>query len=138
MNREHSLRIKASWQRLKPDAPRVAELFYARLFELDSWMQEPLGEDWRTGGAGWIALMSAVVDNLEDPVALRALIHKEVLANDGWGLREDDLYLVGLALFAALEEELGAAFTSSVRHAWGLLYGELAQELLSAINKTAA
>lgn len=138
MNKERSLRVKASWHKLEPHAPRVAEHFYAHLFELDSWLEKYLGEDWRTGGAGWVGLINAIVESMDDPVALRELIHKQIESNNAWGLREDDLHLVGLALFTALENELEGAFTPSVRHAWGELYSEVAQEFLSAIRKTAA
>ena len=137
MNRDDILKIKASWSKLEPSAGRLAEQFYARLFEFDPWLEKLFGADRRTGGEGVLQAIKTLVDGLGDPVQSRQLMRKQVVEASAWGLREDDVYLICLALFAALEGELGSAFTSSARHAWGTACGELAQELLSTIQEAA-
>ena len=137
MNRDDILKIKASWSKLEPNAGRLAEQFYARLFEFDPWLEKPFGPDWRTGGEGMLRVIKTLVDGLGDPADSRQLMHKQAVEASAWGLREDDVYLIGLALFAALEGELGSGFTSSARHAWGTACGELAQELLLTIQEAA-
>ncbi|MFC1684181.1 hypothetical protein ACFL0R_01735 [Pseudomonadota bacterium] len=137
MNRDDILKIKASWSKLESSSGHFAEQFYARLFEFDPWLEKLFGADWRTGGKGMLGVIKILVDGLDDPAGSRQLMHKQVVAASAWGLREDDVYLICPALFAALEGELGSAFTSSARHAWGTACGELAQELLLTIQEAA-
>ena len=137
MNHDDILRIKASWKKLQPRKAQLAEAFYARLFEFEPWLEKPFGEDRRLGGRGWLAFIDAAVANLDDPAQRREQAHRQIPRACEWGLREDDIYMIGLALFSALENELAGAFCSSVRHAWGMLYGELAEELLGSLRAVA-
>lgn len=124
--------VQTSFTKMTPMAQQAAELFYARLFELDPTLQRLFRGDMHVQGAKLMQALSLVVGSLHrlDPLlsTLQALGQRHVL----YGVEAAHYDTVGAALLWTLEQGLGPDFTPATRTAWAQAYDTLATVMRAA------
>ena len=134
--------IRRTWDLVRPITDTVADLFYARLFEIAPQYRSLFKQDMEPQKRKLIAMLGFIVNSLDWPderwqeaVALEDDLFLVVLA---LGRRHVDLYRVpdeaydsvGQALLWTFDYGLGEAFTSEVRDAWVKAYWLLSKIML--------
>jgi hemoglobin-like flavoprotein len=124
--------VQSSWQQVLPIRSTVADLFYARLFEVAPEVRTLFRRDVHAQGAMLMSMLDAVVGGLSRlgdllPTA-QALARRHV----GYGVRPAHYDSVGVALLWTLEQGLGPAFSAEVRTAWTSAYQLLADAMKQA------
>jgi hemoglobin-like flavoprotein len=130
--------VRSSFAAVEPIADIAATIFYRRLFDLDPAVRELFAAtDMAAQRRSLMQTLTVVVralDRLETIVpAVEALGRR----HGGYGVRPEDFETVGAALLDALEEGLGASFTTETRDAWAAAYGILASVMIGAADEAA-
>lgn len=115
-----------------PDADQLAVLFYARLFEIDPSTKPMFRGDMADQRKKLIQALAIVVHGLGDLSGIVPAIQQLGKRHVAYGVTPDHWNSVGTALLMSLEEVFGEAFTESVRIAWTMAYGLIAQTAISA------
>lgn len=127
--------VQGSWAAVVPIASKAAEIFYAKLFELDATLKPLFKADITEQGKKLMQMLATAVnglDNLDGIVpAVQALGARHV----DYGVKEEDYDTVGTALIHTLQQGLGDAFTDEVRDAWLDVYTLLADTMKAAASK---
>jgi hemoglobin-like flavoprotein len=121
--------VQDSFELVKPIASDAAELFYARLFELDPSLRalfpEHMGEQRRK----LIQTLMFAVAGLNRPEAIMPAVRQLGRRHARYGVQPEQFQTVGAALLWTLAQGLGPAFTPAVRDAWAAVYALLAEEM---------
>ena len=131
MTPDQKLLVQESFRRVAPIADTAAELFYARLFELDPSLRSLFRADIREQGRKLMQVLAVAVNGLDNLDALVPTVQALGRRHAAYGVRPEHFDTVGAALLWTLERGLGAAFTPEVRDAWAAVY-----ELLSSVMRT--
>ena len=121
--------VKETWVKVVPIADKAAELFYARLFELDPSVKPMFKNDMTEQGKKLMKTINIAVEALDDVEPLIPTLKEMGAAHVGYGVKDKDYNTVGAALLWTLEQGLGDAFTDEVRNAWGAVYEVLASTM---------
>lgn len=124
--------IRDSWQRVLPIKEKAAELFYARLFELDPTVKSLFKGKLEPQGEKLMMTLNIVVnaiDNLSDVEAMLQAMGKRHII---YGVEARHYETVGAALLWVFEQGLGDNFTEEVKEAWATAYGLLATTMKEA------
>ncbi|HEX6053187.1 MAG TPA: globin domain-containing protein [Gemmatimonadaceae bacterium] len=122
----HASELRRTWQLVAPMADEAAQLFYARLFELDPSLRSLFhtGADVRRR-----KLMDALTfivtsaDRPEDLLPMLAALGERHVA---YGVRAEHYATAGEALLWTLDQGLGALRTPAAREAWVTTYAVIA------------
>lgn len=129
--------VQTTWDKVKPNSEVVAEMFYARLFELDPSLRTLFKGDMKEQGKKLMATLSLAVSSLtkleEILPAVQALGRRHV----EYGVPDESYQTVGAALLDTLEKGLGDDFTDDVKEAWTVTYVTLSNVMLEAGHATA-
>jgi hemoglobin-like flavoprotein len=120
------LMVQSSFAKVAPIAPVAADLFYARLFELDPDLRKLFKGDMKSQGAMLMSMLSTAVRGLSDSNALIQVLMALGRRHTGYGVQDRDYATVGQALLWTLEQGLGEDFTPEVREAWATAYDMIA------------
>lgn len=133
MTPEQITLVKTTWSQVVPIKDKAAELFYAKLFELDPAVK-PL---FKTGtveqGKKLMMSINTVVNSLDKIEAMVPIIQDMGRRHVGYGVKPQHYDTVGEALLWTLDTGLGPAFTPEVKEAWASAY-----TLLATVMKEAA
>lgn len=121
--------VKQTWQQVAPQADAVAELFYARLFELDPALRALFKKDMRTQGRMVTSVITLAVAQLDRLDKLVPVVRGLGQRHATYGVQERDYATVGAALLDTLAAGLKAAFTPEVKEAWTATYTLLADTM---------
>lgn len=128
----HSLDlVQTTWKQLFPIRQTAAELFYARLFQLDPALRPLFKRDLRDQGEKLMMILDTAVRGLDQ---LDQLVPKVMALGQrhvGYGVRREHFDTVGETLLWTLRQGLGRDYTPAVEAAWAEVYG-----LLSSIMRT--
>lgn len=124
--------VRGTWAAVMPQHVAVAELFYARLFELDPTLRAMFKRDMAQQGTMLLATLNGVVASLDRLEAMLPSAQRLAVRHVDWGVQPAHYDTVGQALLDTLEQGLGAGFTAPVRSAWGLAYAALAGAMKAA------
>ena len=125
--------MQTTWAQVAPNAALVAQLFYARLFELDPslhilFAHADIGEQ----GKKLTQMITVAVKSLDRLDQLIPAVEALGRRHTGYGVREQHYGTVGRALLDTLAAGLGPAFTEEVCAAWTTTYLTLAAVMLRA------
>lgn len=123
---------RQTWGLLEPCAAQTAAAFYSRLFDLDPQLRSLFNTDMDEQGDKFMRLLGTALRGLEHPEVLRPALHDLGRRHAAFGVRAEDYATVAVALLWAIEQSLGAAFTSDVRMAWTEVYMLLATMMQGA------
>ncbi len=137
MNPQSVVRVRTSWQQVRPQGPTVATLFYENLFAAQPALRSLFKTDLDTQGRQLVAMLDAAVQSLDDLPTLVPVLQRLGSRHAGYGVRDEHYAVVGAALLKTLSQGLGDAFTPAVRDAWVELYDLVASTMTAAAREPA-
>ncbi len=128
--------VQESFEKVKPIAPQAAEIFYAKLFELDPNLK-PLFPTDKEGamveqGNKLMTMLGAAVAGLSNLDALIPVLKGLGQRHVEYKVEPSHYNTVGSALLGTLEAGLGDAFTPEVKTAWADVYGVMSNVMIEA------
>lgn len=130
MTRDEITRVQASWHAVEPVKRVAAELFYVKLFELDSTLKLLLA-DRQTREQKFLQMVDATVNGLEHSEVMMSAVRELGIRHPLFGDSDEHHGSVATALFWSLEKCLRRDFTEEVRTAWRNVYEVLSMALRS-------
>ena len=118
--------VQESFTKVLPIAPAAAEIFYARLFEIDPALRGLFKGDMKEQGRMLMMMIAGAVRGLSNPPALIPVLKGLGARHLGYGVEERHYDTVGTALIWTLQKGLGDAFTDEVCESWVAAYQLLA------------
>ena len=125
--------VQESFQKVAPIAELAAELFYARLFELDPSLRPLFKTDMKRQGMTLMTMLTSGVRGLANPQALVPVLRGLGRRHVSYGVNDAHYDTVGKALLDTLAHAFGDDFTPETREAWAAAYA-----LMSALMKMGA
>ena len=114
--------VQQSFQKVAPVAELAADMFYARLFDLDPKLRLLFKSDIKRQGMTLMTMVSSAVRALDDPDALVPVLKSLGRRHVVYGVTDEHYGTVGEALLWTLESALGADFDDPTRDAWTAVY----------------
>jgi hemoglobin-like flavoprotein len=124
--------VQGSWKEVLKTADAAAQLFYARLFDLDPSLQSMFKGDMTAQGRKLVAMISVAVNGLTRIETLVPAIQALGRRHAGYGVKDEHYVTVASALLWTLQQGLGNTFTAEVKEAWTAAYGLLATTMQDA------
>jgi hemoglobin-like flavoprotein len=118
--------VQSSFRKVMPIAEIAADLFYARLFELDPSLRKMFKGDMKRQGAMLMSMIASAVRGLTDHNALIPVLTALGRRHAGYGVVDAHYDTVAQALLWTLEHGLGDEFTADVRESWVAAYSLMA------------
>lgn len=127
--------VQGSFAKVAPIAPKAAELFYGRLFELDPELKPLFKGNMEEQGAKLMKMIGVAVNGLNNLEAIVPAVQNLGVRHIEYGVKDKDYDTVGAALLWTLGQGLGDAFTPEVEAAWTEVYTLLATTMKDAAAK---
>jgi hemoglobin-like flavoprotein len=131
MTNEQLKLVQDSFKQVAPIAETAAQLFYARLFELDPDLELLFKGNLSEQGRKLMQMLALAVNSLDRIEQLLPVVRSLGTRHVNYGVRDKDYDTVGQALLWTLGKGLGDAFTPAVEEAWSNVYAMLASEMQS-------
>jgi len=131
MTNEQIKLVQDSFRQVSPISETAAQLFYARLFELDPDLELLFKGNLTEQGRKLMQMLGLAVSSLDRMEQLLPVVRSLGTRHVGYGVRDKDYDTVGRALLWTLRKGLGEAFTPDVEAAWSNVYVTLASEMQS-------
>ena len=132
MTNEQIKLVQDSFRQVTPIAETAAQLFYARLFELDPDLELLFKGNLSEQGRKLMQMPGVAVNSLDRLEQLMPVVQSLGTRHASYGVRDKDYDTVGQALLWTLRKGLGEAFTPDVETAWSNVYATLASTMQSA------
>ena len=129
--------VKSSWGKVEPIAEQAAELFYGKLFELNSELKSLFKSDMKEQGRKLMVMLNTAVNSLDKLEAIVPAVQEMGRRHVAYGVKDEDYDTVGEALLWTLEQGLGEGFTADVKEAWVDTYTLVATTMKNAAAKAA-
>ena len=131
MTNEQIKLVQDSFRRVAPIAETAAQLFYARLFELDPDLELLFKGNLSEQGRKLMQMLALAVSSLDRMEQLLPVVRSLGTRHVSYGVRDKDYDTVEQALLWTLRKGLGEAFTPDVEAAWSNVYATLASAMQS-------
>ena len=131
MTNEQIKLVQESFSQVAPIAETAAQLFYARLFELDPDLELLFKGNLSEQGRKLMQMLALAVNSLDRMEQLLPVVQSLGTRHVSYGVRDKDYETVGQALLWTLRKGLGEAFTHDVEAAWTNVYVTLASAMQS-------
>jgi len=118
-------------KQVAPMAETAAQLFYARLFELDPSLELLFKGNLSEQGRKLMQMLGLAVNSLSRMDQLLPVVRSLGTRHVSYGVRDKDYDTVGRALLWTLRKGLGEAFIPDVEAAWSNVYATLASAMQS-------
>ena len=126
MNSQQINLVQTSFEHVRPIASTAAEIFYARLFELDPSLRPMFKGDMSHQGRMLMSMLNTAVNGLGNLDATLPVVRQLGARHARYGVRDEHYPIVGGALLWTLAQGLGDKFTPEVSEAWAAAYELLA------------
>ena len=126
--------VQDSFKTLEPIADVAADMFYARLFELDPSLRPLFRTDRKEQGRKLMQMIGVAVKGLSHLEQILPAVEQLGRRHVQYGVRTEHYEIVGQALLWTLANGVGSAFTPEVRGAWAAAYDLLAAAMQRAAN----
>ena len=127
--------VQDSFEKVRPIAATAAEIFYAKLFELDPTLKPlfPSSEEgMKAQGNKLMTMLAAAVAGLSNLEALVPVLQNLGKRHVEYKVEPSHYNTVGAALLATLAVGLGDDFTPEVKDAWASVYGTMSTVMIEA------
>lgn len=124
--------VQGTFAKVAPIADKAAEIFYAKLFELDPSLKPLFKSDIKDQGRKLMAMIAAAVNGLDDLEKLVPVVQGLGKRHVDYGVTPDHYDTVAAALLYTLEVGLGDDWTPEVKQAWVEVYTVLATTMKDA------
>src|ERR1041384_2467120 len=131
MTNEQIKLVQDSFSKIAPIAETAAQLFYARLFELDPDLELLFKGNLTQQGRKLMQMLGLAVNGLNRMEQLLPVVRSLGTRHLIYGVRDKDYDTVGQALLWTLRKGLGESFTPDVEAAWTNVYATLASAMQS-------
>jgi hemoglobin-like flavoprotein len=131
MTNEQIKLVQDSFRQVAPISETAAQLFYARLFELDPDLELLFKGNLSEQGRKLMQMLGIAVNGLDRIEQLLPVVRSLGARHVTYGVRDKDYDTVGQALLWTLRKGLGDAFTPDVEAAWSDVYATLASVMQS-------
>jgi hemoglobin-like flavoprotein len=138
MTNEQIKLVQDSFSKIAPIAETAAQLFYARLFELDPDLELLFKGNLTQQGRKLMQMLGLAVNGLNRMEQLLSVVRSLGTRHLIYGVRDKDYDTVGQALLWTLRKGLGEVFTPEVEAAWSEVYATLASAMQSGMRTPAA
>jgi hemoglobin-like flavoprotein len=118
--------VQASFQKVAPIAELAADLFYARLFELDPSLKPLFKTDMKRQGMTLMTMLGSAVHGLANPEALVPVLRSLGRRHVSYGVQDKHYDTVGRAFLDTLANAFGDEFNAETREAWTSAYALMA------------
>ncbi len=129
--------VKDSWEKLRPDVDRAAELFYTRLFEENPTLRELFRGELAEQGKRLMTMLGTAVGKLDQLEAVTPMLHELGRRHEAYGVRAEHYETFQDALMWTLQNVLGADFYPEVEDAWVAFYETLSRAMIDGAEKAA-
>ena len=124
--------VRDSWTQVVPIADKAAELFYARLFELDPEVKPLFKGNIQEQGQKLMATLNIAVNSIDKLETLTPVLQQMGKRHVDYGVKNEHYDTVGSALIWTLAEGLQESFTDDVKTAWLETYTLVADTMKAA------
>ena len=131
MTNEQIKLVQDTFKQVAPISETAAQLFYARLFELDPDLELLFKGNLTEQGRKLMQMLGVAVASLDRMEQLLPALQSLGSRHVNYGVRDKDYETVGRALLWTLRKGLGEAFTPDVEAAWRSVYASLASAMKS-------
>lgn len=131
MTRDDITRVQATWKAIAPVKHITAEIFYVKLFELDSTLRLLFNDDLKVREQKFLQLMDATVKGLTHINLMLPAVREVGMRHPMFGDSDEHHGTIVAALFWSLEKCLRGDFTDEIRAAWTSAFELLSQTLYS-------
>ena len=131
MTNEQIKLVQDTFKQVAPISETAAQLFYARLFELDPDLELLFKGNLTEQGRKLMQMLGVAVASLDRMEQLLPALQSLGSRHVNYGVRDKDYETVGRALLWTLRKGLGEAFTPDVEAAWSNVYATLASAMQS-------
>ncbi len=138
MTPEQKELVQNSFTKVEPIAEAAAEIFYARLFELDPNLKPLFSGDMKEQGKKLMTMLGTAVRALDKLDTLVPVVQRLGERHVSYGVETAHYDTVAAALLYTLEKGLGDDFTPDVKEAWTVVYGILSSTMIEAADKLKA
>jgi hemoglobin-like flavoprotein len=114
--------VQDSFEKVVPIADVAADLFYARLFELDPSLKPLFKTDMKGQGMTLMTMLGTAVRGLAKPERLVPVLQGLGRRHVAYGVKDEHYDTVGAAFLDTLAKAFGDDFTPEVREAWTAAY----------------
>ena len=125
--------VQNSWGQVKPISEQAADMFYAKLFEMDPDIKPLFKGAIKIQGRRLMAMITTAVNNLHQLETILEPVQDLGRRHVDYGVKPEHYDTVGAALLWTLGQGLGDGFTSAVEAAWTEAY-----TILAGVMKEAA
>ena len=125
--------VQNSWGQVKPISEQAADMFYAKLFEMDPDIKPLFKGDIKIQGRRLMAMITTAVNNLHQLETILEPVQDLGRRHVDYGVKPEHYDTVGAALLWTLGQGLGDGFTGAVEAAWTEAY-----TILAGVMKEAA
>jgi nitric oxide dioxygenase len=115
---------------------KVADLFYARLFEVAPEVRPLFRNDMKAQGMKLMSALTLVVQSLGHIESILPVARKLATDHVSYGVEARHYAIVGEALLWTLEKGLAGAFTDDVKEAWRKAYDLLSSSMIETAYPT--
>lgn len=124
--------VQGSWGLVVPISDKAAEIFYAKLFELDPALKPLFKSDITEQGKKLMQMLGTAVGGLERLGDLVPAVQALGERHAGYGVKDKDYDTVAAAFLYTLEQGLGEFYSEEVKAAWVKVYTILADTMKAA------
>ena len=126
--------VQSSFTKVVPIADKAAEIFYAKLFQMDPEVKPLFKGDMKEQGAKLMSMIATAVNGLDNLEAIVPAVQNLGKGHVAYGVKASHYDTVGGALLYTLETGLGEDFTAEVKDAWTEVYTVLATTMKDAAS----
>ena len=134
MNIEQVELIRHSLIQVRPIADRIAESFYARLFEVTPHLRKLFTGDMERQGTMLMTSLELAVSSLDDPDSILPSVKALGERHISYGVKAEYYPLAKKAYLWALENHLGDEFMPALKDAWGAAFDALVETMIGAAD----
>lgn len=138
MNPEQIRLVQTSFRQLAPDAPQLADLLFARWFQLDPAARRLFRTDLPTHKTRWTAVVAGLIHNLDPAGEWQRAAVELGERHRHYDAQPSHFDSLGVAFIWTLENGIGEQLTFEVLNAWVAFYRELSAAMQAAAPEPAA
>lgn len=135
MSPEQKSQIKFTWKLMEPNADKVVDTLYDKLFEIDPSLRILFKNDLGEQKRKWMQSLGFVVANLSSPATLLPVIRHFGRRHTLYGAQPAFFATAKEAFSFTLAKALGEKFTPEIRLAWNELLEFLLGQMLAAARE---
>jgi methyl-accepting chemotaxis protein len=135
LTNEQKTLVTESWAKVEPISETAADLFYAKLFELDPSVRPLFKGDIKAQGVKLMQTLTVAVKSLDKLDTLVPVLQQLGKRHKDYGVKTEHYGTVATALLDTLGKGLGPAFTPATKDAWVAVYGIVSSVMIAAADE---